>query len=488
MTGDPNRHETGLQDEEAFEASLLGDADPSLEDTQILPAPGQAAPKAPSSKPQLQPRWVGRRLGRYKLLRLLGEGTMGVVIQAMDVNLQRVVALKVLRQRVPGLEQHQKVRQFLQEARAIAQLEHPSIVRIYEIDQHDGWWYIAMEMVEGDTLKRIIKAAGPLPIQRACSVIADAATALAAMHELGIIHRDVKPSNIMVTRAGRGKLTDFGFVRRGDDPFGLGAKTVGTPKYMAPESLRPDAQTPAMDVYSLATTLYCALTGKAPFRGSSISDVIRQHIQSPPPDLAEALPNCPPSLAQLVKRAMAKNPAERPTAAEFAAALRAEAITSQPEDSVSGAAVGSSILPSATASRAMSVSVAPPERRPIRRSRWRRWLAWLLPALAVLAGAAGIIVWLTTGRADLSERFPSAPVTYGTRPAGEQPVDTGPTEPPPFSWVGKVDLGDARFVASRRGRFFYPIDSRQAALIRAEDVIGYKTQGDALADGKVPVP
>ena len=153
-------------------------------------------------------------MGHFKLLRLIGQGAMGMVIQAEDINLRRIVALKVLRKQLTTGEKGKKaVEQFLREARAAAALEHPNIVRVFEINQHAGWWYIAMEMVEGNSLQAIVKATGCLPPMRACPIIADAAQGLEAAHELGMIHRDIKPGNILVSRNGRGKLTDFGLVR-----------------------------------------------------------------------------------------------------------------------------------------------------------------------------------------------------------------------------------------------------------------------------------
>ena len=126
---------------------------------------------------------------------------MGMVIQALDIHLQRLVALKVLRKRIAGLDEAKRVEQFLREARGAALIEHPNVVRIYEINQHAGWWYIAMEMVDGENMKQVVSAIGRLPPDRACPLIADAATALAVAHELAIIHRDVKPTNLMITVA-----------------------------------------------------------------------------------------------------------------------------------------------------------------------------------------------------------------------------------------------------------------------------------------------
>ncbi|MHC4265616.1 MAG: serine/threonine-protein kinase, partial [Planctomycetota bacterium] len=254
----------GLIDEAEFEASLITGMDTQLAnaETEILDASKIQTKYTQPAAEKLQPAWIGKKLGHFKLLRLIGEGKMGRVIQAEDINLHRIVALKILNKRIPGVDEQQGVLQFLREARAAAKLEHPNVVRIYEINQHDGWWYIAMEMLEGKNLRTIVKAAGPLAQPRACTLIADASNALAAAHELGIIHRDIKPTNLMLTRSGRCKLTDFGLVRLDDpnDPFDFTDKAVGSPQFMAPEMINRENQTPAIDIYSLGATLYYALT------------------------------------------------------------------------------------------------------------------------------------------------------------------------------------------------------------------------------------
>ncbi|MHC4150848.1 MAG: serine/threonine-protein kinase [Planctomycetota bacterium] len=233
--------EKSLIDEAEFEASLITDFDSKLfsAETEIIDT-SKIPPRPPSDTVEKkQPNWAGKKLGHFKLMRLIGEGKMGRVIQSQDINLQRIVALKILNKRIPGVDEQQRVLQFLREARAAAKLEHPNVVRIYEINQHDGWWYIAMEMLEGKNLRTIVKAAGPLAQPRACTLIADASNALAAAHELGIIHRDIKPTNLMLTRSGRCKLTDFGLVRLDDpnDPFDFTDKAVGSPQFMAPEMI-----------------------------------------------------------------------------------------------------------------------------------------------------------------------------------------------------------------------------------------------------------
>jgi len=347
MSGVDKDHD-GLVDDVAFEESLISDIDSALADAGAERAVERRAPGKPKAPPPSRPgpSWVGKLLGHFKLLRLIGEGRMGRVIQAQDINLKRIVALKVLSKRIPGVDKRQQVHQFLREARAAAQIEHPNVVRIYEISEHEGWWYIAMEMLEGGNLRELVNAAGPLPAPRACAFVADAAAALAVAHDLGIIHRDIKPTNLMLTRRGRCKLTDFGLVRLHDpnDPFDFTDKAVGSPKYMAPEMIQRGEDTPAVDVYSLGATLYYALTGHPPYTGRTVEEILKKHMKAPVPQVRAVIPQCPATLDMLVQRAMAKKPADRPTAGDLSAALRAEVIMVQPDDSTILMPTGSSTI------------------------------------------------------------------------------------------------------------------------------------------------
>ncbi|MDY0354756.1 MAG: serine/threonine-protein kinase [Sedimentisphaerales bacterium] len=488
------REKPGAMDDAQFEASLVAG------DTEIVVP--QAAPAKPAGLPK-QPPWAGKVLGHFKLLRLIGEGKMGRVIQARDINLQRIVALKVLCKRLPGIDATRRVDQFFREARAAAQIDHPNVVHIYEINQHDGWWYIAMEMLEGGNLGQAIKAAGPLSVGKACAVVADAAAALAVAHEMGIIHRDIKPANLMLTRQGRCKVTDFGLVHMDDpnDPFHFTHNAVGSPLFMAPEMILRREQTPAVDVYSLGTTLFCALTGHAPYTGKSLEEVLKQHIKAPIPDLRASLPSCSQSLATLVTRTLAKSPSQRPSAAETTSALRAEAIAGAVVDSGSLSSGTSSLLRELMGSGVADSTIGTQIIAAAERWSRAKWAIRRRRALigAGIAGLVALVVLLGLygpfGRssrpvpepASLDKYFPDAPQTLGVLPAAAipEPLRLDRDDPPAFSWVGRIDPGDARFVASRRGRRFYSIDAPEAILIRKEDVVGYPTAQAAVADGKI---
>jgi serine/threonine-protein kinase len=495
----------GLEDAEAFEQSLTEQEGRAHGSTVMMQA-GAAEEKAiePLASPG-QPGWAGRTLGHFRLLGLIGNGTMGVVIQAMDVHLRRIVALKVLRKRIVGFTEQQRVEQFLREARAAARIEHPNVVRIHEINQHGGWWYIAMEMVEGGNLKRIVKAVGALPPQHACPLIADAAMALETSHALGIIHRDVKPTNLLVTRGGRCKVTDFGLVRLDDpdDPFDFTDRAVGTPHFASPELIRQRQATPASDVYSLGATLYFALTGRPPYGGANMAEVLQQHLSSAPPDVRRYRPDCPATLSLLVQRTLAKEPADRPTAEDFAAALHVEAVGWR-EDSGMIPLSGSTLLGFPGRKFQMGLpaaDVAPPPAAKRRRTQQHgpaRILRNVLLALVAGMGLAACAVGLATGgrsgssilrpsaEAVLAGRFPDAPESYGVLPAGERPAPAPLVKAPPFSWHGKTDVTGLQFVASKRGKHYWRIADANAMLIRADEFAGYRTESDARADGKTP--
>ncbi len=501
MADDLDKEKNPPMDEAEFEASLVSDVDAGLveAETRIVeskpPPPPQPQPPQPTKK-LAQPAWVGKVLGHFKLLRLIGEGKMGRVIQAQDINLQRLVALKILGKRMKGISANRRVNQFLREARAAAQIEHPNVIRIYEINQHDGWWYIAMEMLDGGNLREVVKAAGPLSVPRACAFIADAASALTVAHQLGIIHRDVKPANLMLTRHGRCKVTDFGLVRLDDpdDPFDFTHNAVGSPLFMAPEMILRREQTPAIDIYSLGTTLYYALLGRAPYTGKTIEEVLRKHVQAKIPDLRTLLPNCPPTLATLLQRAMAKDPAQRPSAADMASALRAEVIATQAGDSVMSGSGALSLSGTTVLAPGSSVQKTP---GPVC-IRFRDFLSKHRYAAISIVGVIVLLCLFGLGKrllfptgprpGRLAHYFPGAPETYGILPPKTilKPVSPSTDDLPKFSWFGKIDTTGFKFAASNTGRFFYPIDAPQALLIRREDFVGYKTSEEAAADGKAP--
>jgi tRNA A-37 threonylcarbamoyl transferase component Bud32 len=276
------------------------------------------------------PKWLGKRVGRFRLIGLIGRGAMGKVFRAEDIQLHRLAALKVIGSRSSSKKTAaEKLEMLLREARSAAKLEHPNIVTVYEVNSAFDVHFIAMELVEGGNLKDLVQAAGPLDVARACQLVADAADALQHAHEQGVIHRDVKPANLMLTRNGRCKLGDFGLARIGDagDALDQSSGPVGTPQFVAPEVVQGYPATPQSDIYSLGGTLFYLLTGSPPFPGENSRECIRRHIEELPPDVRTIRPEVPESLALTIWRSMSKEPAARfESAAHFARAVRQHTI------------------------------------------------------------------------------------------------------------------------------------------------------------------
>src|SRR3954453_12500536 len=254
------------------------------------------------------PRVIG---GRYELQEMIGAGGAARVYRARDGVLDRIVAVKLLREEY-GADQ-EFVGRFYREARAVASLSHPNIVDIYDYGAHDGTYFIAMQYIEGTDLKSILRREGRLAPARAIGMVDGALRALGAAHERGIIHRDVKPQNLLV-RASDGlvKLTDFGVARAiGATQVTAAGTTFGTAHYMAPEQSAGGAIGPATDLYAVGVVLFEALTGRLPFNGDTPLQIALQHQQAPPSSVTELAPNVPPALAQVVERALAKDPLAR---------------------------------------------------------------------------------------------------------------------------------------------------------------------------------
>ena len=244
-------------------------------------------------------------IGRYVVLGTLGQGAMGTVYLGEDPSLKRGVALKVVNAGQPqGREQ--ALRRFLREAEISAKLNHPNVITIFDVGEEEGVGpFLAMEFVDGETLDAVIKR-GPLDPQRALEILIQAASALEAAHELGIVHRDVKPANLMVAKDGRVKLMDFGIAKE-EDHVGTTEALLCTPGYAAPELLDGTKASAASDRWAFAVSSYECLTGKPPFEGDNIS-VVLYNVAHGEPVFAEGLA---PELAAVFKKALAKHPGER---------------------------------------------------------------------------------------------------------------------------------------------------------------------------------
>ncbi|HWG56626.1 MAG TPA: protein kinase [Gaiellaceae bacterium] len=248
---------------------------------------------------------------RYELKNVVGTGGMSSVYCAHDTLLERNVALKILHEHYSEDEDY--VERFRREARAAAQLSHPGIVTVIDRGEQDGRQFIVFEFVDGETLKDAIEREGPLPVRRAIELGLQIGRALAFAHEQGLVHRDVKPQNVLLNGDGRAKVTDFGIARTLDAVGHTETGTVlGTSHYIAPEQARGERVDAQTDVYAFGVVLFELLAGEVPYTGDNFLTVAMRHVNEPVPSLLERRPDCPVRLAALVERCMAKLPADRP--------------------------------------------------------------------------------------------------------------------------------------------------------------------------------
>jgi serine/threonine-protein kinase len=261
--------------------------------------------------------------GRYKVLEELGQGSMGIVYKAHDPNLDLNLAVKVLRPEC--LQGETLVKRFIAEARVLGRLDHPNIVRVYNVDEDQGTVYIAMEFLEGEALNDLAKRKRLSP-EEIADLGAKIAEALGYAHSKGIVHRDVKPGNILVRSDGKPKITDFGIARIEDTAEHLrtqAGEVLGTPAYMSPEQVLSEPVDGRSDIFSLGIILYELCAGERPFLGDSLGAVFQAITQAIPVPLSERNPEMPASFAEVVERCLRRNPADRFQSGEdLAAALR----------------------------------------------------------------------------------------------------------------------------------------------------------------------
>jgi len=269
-------------------------------------------------------RRIGTVLGGYRILEPLGSGGTSVVYRAEHVRLGRPAALKLL---APGLGEADFSERFLRESQLAASLDHPSIVPIYDAGEVDGLLYIAMACVDGSDLKALLAREGRLPTRRALRIVGQIGAALEAAHARGLVHRDVKPANILVAADDRAYLSDFGVVKElASNGTTRTGSFIGTIEYCAPEQIEGREVDARTDVYALACVLYECLAGTPPFHRPSEVAVLNAHLHAPPPKLTRAAPDVPPALEQVIAKALSKSPLDRyGSCGEFLNATRAAA-------------------------------------------------------------------------------------------------------------------------------------------------------------------
>jgi eukaryotic-like serine/threonine-protein kinase len=347
---------------------------------------------------------------RYLILRKLGAGGMADVYLAEDRELGRRVALKLLNDRHAGDEQF--VERFRREAQSAASLNHPNIVAIFDRRQAEGTYYIAMEFLDGRTLKELLIKNGPTPITIAIDYARQILSALSFAHRHGIVHRDIKPHNIVVNPDGRLKVTDFGIARSGASQMTEAGSIVGTAQYLSPEQARGAPVDPRSDLYSLGIVMYEMLTGKVPFTGDAPVEIAMKHLSAVPDPPSSSRDEVGPDLDAVVMRALAKDPDHRYGSAEemdadLARVARGLAVSQKTTEAMTqvlagaGATAVSSAQTMVVRPRVVTPPPAPPvyrppsgyyeyEEPPRRRSLW----PWLLGLLAlVIAGGAGYLLY-----------------------------------------------------------------------------------------------
>jgi serine/threonine-protein kinase len=383
-------------------------------------------------------------LGSYVLLDRIGEGGMGQVFKAKNWKLGRVVALKLIRKE--RLAKEDIVRRFEREIRAVAQLSHPNIVLAYDADEVNGTHFFAMEYVEGQDLARLIKQHGPVSVAQACDWIRQAALGLQHAYERGLVHRDIKPHNLLLTKQGGVKVLDMGLARvmAGEDGESSTTMThegtvMGTPDYMAPEQAEESHTVDIRaDLYSLGCTLYHFLTGKAPFAGGTLVQKLKKHQFEQPLPIEERRPDVPTAVAAVVRKLMAKRPEDRyATPAELVHALE----TLRYEDSpalANDTQIGEGISPAEPAvddaldfrPTGETMQAMKEEQRSQQQAE-RRKLLLVAAGGSVLLGGLAIAYWLLVN--------PSAHPQGQTQPIAAEQLRSSPKKAPSFDqWLREV--------------------------------------------------
>jgi serine/threonine-protein kinase len=323
--------------------------------------------------------------GRYEILRRIGSGGMAYVLRARDINLQREVAIKVMRTNLvekPGFQAR-----FLQEARSAANLSHPNIVTVHDFGKDGSRLFIVMEYVEGTDLKTMVDRQGPLSVNETLALMIQVCAGVGYAHRAGLVHCDLKPQNILVSPDGRAKITDFGIAVAfaSIQPDTTSDLVWGSPHYFAPEQATGSPPSPATDVYALGVVLFEMLTGHLPFEADDMMVLAEMHRAAPPPSPREYVPDLPEALEQIVLKVLSKEPSARYRTADQLGRVLTTLLEQSGELSD-----GAQLAASLAAAEAEAIP-APSTAAPFRRI---DYVAVVLGLLAFLAVGGLIPLWL----------------------------------------------------------------------------------------------
>jgi streptogramin lyase/predicted Ser/Thr protein kinase len=403
----------------------------------------------------------------YRVIGVAGRGGMGVVYEAEQLDLQRPVALKLIATPLARDEDFRE--RFVRESRAAAAIDHPNVIPVYSAGEDDGRLFLAMRFVDGEDLRSLVQREGPLEPARAASIIGQIGSALDAAHARGLVHRDIKPANVLLDRD-HAYLTDFGLTKRltGETTMTGSGRWVGTLGYIAPEQIRGEGVDARADVYALGCLLFYVLTGVAPYRRDSDEATLYAHLNDAAPDARALAPEVPEALAEVVSRALEKDPEDRYLSAGDLGRAALAAVGDGPvpppervvargaaapggfaddETAIPGGAGGASATPTAP------TAVAPGGRGAGSAAGSRRGArAWITPALALLAGAAIVVlavVLLGGGNDEPGSGTPKQTTTTSAGASAPRVGQTATVDPRPNAiayargrvWVGSVRSG-----------------------------------------------